>query len=46
MKRSSPTAAPAAPTIPTVPRTQVLPRLAALRAAPIADLKQQWRTLY
>jgi len=25
---------------------QVLPRLAALRNAPIADLKEQWRTLY
>jgi hypothetical protein len=46
MKRSSPAAAPAAPTIPSIPRTQVLPRLAALRTAPIADLKQQWRTLY
>ena len=46
MKRSSPAAAPAAPTIPSIPRTHVLPRLAALRTAPIADLKQQWRTLY
>ncbi|MCA3303461.1 MAG: DUF2924 domain-containing protein [Roseomonas sp.] len=46
MKRSLPAAAPAAPTIPSIPRTHVLPRLAALRTAPIAEPKQQWRTLY
>jgi hypothetical protein len=33
-------------TIPTIPKDTVLPRLAALKTAPIADLKQQWRTLY
>ena len=37
---------PTAPVFPTVPRDEVLGRLAALRTAPIADLKQQWRTLY
>ena len=46
MKRSSPAAVSTAPSVPSIPRTQVLPRLAALRTAPIADLKQQWRTLY
>ena len=44
-KRSS--AAPAAaPTIAKIPPTQVLSRLAALQAAPTADLKQQWRALF
>jgi hypothetical protein len=33
-------------TIPTIARDTVLSRLAALKAAPIADLKQQWRTLF
>jgi hypothetical protein len=33
-------------TIPTIAKDTVLPRLAALKAAPIADLKQQWRTLF
>lgn len=33
-------------TVPTIPKNTVLPRLTALKAAPIADLKQQWRTLY
>jgi len=36
----------AAPTIPKIPPTQVLSRLAALHAAPIATLKAQWRELY
>ena len=41
------TAAPApAPTIPKIPPTEVLGRLAALQAAPIATLKRQWRELY
>jgi hypothetical protein len=34
------------PTIPTIAKDTVLPRLAALKTAPIADLKQQWRTLF
>ena len=33
-------------TFPSIPKDTVLPRLAALKAAPIADLKQQWRTLF
>jgi hypothetical protein len=33
-------------TIPSIPKDTVLPRLAALKTAPIADLKQQWRTLF
>ena len=33
-------------TIPTIPKDMVLPRLAALKTAPIADLKQQWRSLF
>ena len=39
-------AAPPAPTIPKIPPAQVLPRLAALKTAPIAQLKQQWRELF
>ncbi|PWS34452.1 DUF2924 domain-containing protein [Falsiroseomonas bella] len=39
-------AAPPAPTIPKIPTTQVLPRLAALKTATIAQLKQQWRELF
>jgi hypothetical protein len=35
-----------APTFPTIPPAQVLPRLAALQAAPIEELKQQWRELF
>ncbi len=35
-----------APTVARIPPTQVLPRLAALQTAPIADLKQQWRELF
>jgi hypothetical protein len=46
MKRSSPAAVSTAPSVPSIPPTQVLPRLAALRTAPIAELKEQWRTLY
>ena len=37
---------PADPAALKISPTHVLPRLAALRTAPIADLKQQWRTLY
>jgi hypothetical protein len=33
-------------TIPTIAKDTVLPRLAALKTAPIAGLKQQWRTLF
>lgn len=33
-------------TIPAIPKDTVLPRLAALKTAPIADLKQQWRALF
>jgi hypothetical protein len=36
----------APPTIPKIPPTDVLGRLAALQAAPIAQLKQQWRELF
>ena len=36
----------ATPVIPAIPPAQVLPRLAALPATPIADLKQQWRELF
>jgi hypothetical protein len=32
--------------IPVIPKAQVLPRLAALKTAPIGELKQQWRELY
>jgi len=46
MTRRSTTAPAPAPTIPTIPPTQVLSRLAALNAAPIADLKRQWRELF
>ena len=35
-----------APTIPKIPPTDVLRRLAALHAAPIASLKRQWLELY
>jgi hypothetical protein len=46
MTRRSTAAPDAAPTIPKIPPTQVLPRLAALQAASIADLKRQWRELF
>ena len=39
-------AASPAPTLPKVPQAEVLPRLAALQAAPIAHLKRQWRELF
>ena len=35
-----------APVFPSIPPAQVLGRLAALQAAPTADLKQQWRELF
>jgi hypothetical protein len=38
-------AATPAQTIPAIPPTAVLPRLAALKTASIAELKQQWREL-
>ena len=46
MTRRSIAAAAPAPTIPKIPPTQVLSRLAALHAAPIATLKRQWLELY
>ena len=46
MTRRSSVTAVAAPTIPKIPPTQVLSRLAALQAAPIAQLKEQWRELF
>ena len=46
MTRRSTAAAAPAPTIPKIAPTQVLSRLAALQAAPIATLKQQWRELF
>jgi hypothetical protein len=46
MTRRSIAAASPAPTIPKIPPTQVLSRLAALHAAPIATLKRQWLELY
>ena len=46
MTRRSTAAPVATPTIPKIPPTQVLSRLAALHAAPIAALKAQWRELY
>ena len=46
MTRRSSAAPAAAPTIPRIPPTQVLSRLAALQAAPTAELKAQWRTLF
>jgi len=46
MTRRSTAAPTAAPTIPKIPPTQVLSRLAALQAAPIAQLKEQWRELF
>jgi hypothetical protein len=36
----------AAPTFPAIPPADVLGRLAALRTAPTADLKAQWRLLF
>ncbi|MFN7305807.1 MAG: DUF2924 domain-containing protein, partial [Acetobacteraceae bacterium] len=38
--------APTDPAALKISPAQVLPRLAALRTAPIANLKEQWRTLY
>ena len=46
MTRRSSAAPAAAPTIPKIPPADVLGRLAALQAAPIAMLKRQWRELY
>jgi len=46
MTRRSTAAPVATPTIPKIPPTQVLSRLAALQAAPIARLKEQWRELF
>jgi hypothetical protein len=46
MTRRSIASPAAAPTIPKIPPTQVLSRLAALHAAPIATLKRQWLELY
>ena len=43
---SQPPQAPSGPVFPAIPKDTVLPRLAALQTAPIADLKQQWRTLF
>jgi hypothetical protein len=45
-RRALPQPRPAAPTIPKIPPAGVLGRLAALQAAPIAHLKQQWRELF
>ena len=44
-RRTTATPAPA-PTISKIPPTEVLGRLAALHAAPIATLKRQWLELY
>jgi len=46
MTRRSSAAPVAGPTIPKIPPTEVLGRLAALHAAPIATLKRQWLELY
>jgi hypothetical protein len=46
MAKQSTKQVPEAPVIPAIPKTQVLPRLAALKTAPIGDLKEQWRELY
>jgi len=46
MTRRSTAASTAAPAIPKIPPIQVLPRLAALQAAPTAALKEQWRELF
>ena len=46
MTRRSMAAAAPVPTIPKIPPTEVLGRLAALHAAPIATLKRQWLELY
>jgi hypothetical protein len=35
-----------APTVPEIPPAQVLPRLAALQTATVAELKDQWRALF
>jgi hypothetical protein len=40
------TGKPALAALPAMPKDQVLPRLAALQTAPIAELKQQWRELF
>ncbi len=40
------TAEPAAPTVAAIPPADVLGRVAALKAASAADLKQQWRELF
>jgi hypothetical protein len=48
MTKRSTTPAPEtqAPAIPSIPPAQVLPRLAALRTATTAELKDQWRALF
>jgi len=45
-RRRAQEAAQPAPSIPKIPATQVLSRLAALRTATAAELKDQWRTLF
>ncbi len=46
MKTSTAATMPAAPPLPAIPPADVLRRLAALKATPTADLKQQWRELF
>jgi hypothetical protein len=46
MTRNTGQTAAVQPTFPAIPKADVLGRLAALQAAPIAILKQQWRELY
>ena len=45
-RRSTPKAEQHAVAPPKIPQSEVLPRLAALQAAPIAHLKRQWRELF
>ena len=44
--KPAPIAAPTFPTFPAIPPADVLGRIAALAATPVAELKQQWRELF
>ena len=46
MKTSTAPTMPAAPPLPAIPPADVLGRIAALKATPTAELKQQWRELF
>ena len=44
--KPAPIAAPTSPIFPAIPPADVLGRIAALAATPVAELKQQWRELF